>query len=559
MNEEHPVRLPMVPGDICVHAHANGAVVLVDADHRWSLVTLADAVAAAAAAGDRDSRVFLLREDDSEMAMSTIAAVVATGARTVDYSTVVAPFTWPNGGSALMVAALEGRLDLLDDLIERGADVNRRDDAGATALHHAAVGGDLDCVRRLLGAGVDRTVQDLSGRTAAAVARFHGHMEVGAALGDAATDRGPVRFGRGSARPLVTTLGPLVAVPALGALAAWPVDGVDIAVIGLLLAACVLRVMARGPLLTGGVPVGVDGSLLTLRRWWGTRIEVDLSRTAAAELVLSRSAGAGLSVDHTLVLVGEMVGSPTNRRSLGRLVHDETMVEELGGSGPRTCPVVVSQRVVDQVLETVGPVLSAGGVALGPGLRSAVARPLGVRRPTDAGEATTVVRRSWFVMGLYACVVGALAAITAAASWVVLENWWGPVIATASVSAWALSRLPNLGALVITEVGLSRRVFGRTIAAVRFDELTSVRRGSRYGVGAPRTIVLESRPFVGEQIVVDLEPWSYRPSPRSWMPALAAEFLAKRPGRSIALDRPTATGLARYVDIVVSDPSASPD
>lgn len=56
-------------------------------------------------------------------------------------------------------------------LLEFGAEVDARNDAGQTALMLAAEGGDLECVRNLLAAGADRTLKDRRGKTPLALAR----------------------------------------------------------------------------------------------------------------------------------------------------------------------------------------------------------------------------------------------------------------------------------------------------------------------------------------------------------------------------------------------------
>ncbi len=59
----------------------------------------------------------------------------------------------PNGTTALMMAAREGRYGAAVLLIEKGADVNRRNEAGATALGFAQATGDKTLEERLRKAG----------------------------------------------------------------------------------------------------------------------------------------------------------------------------------------------------------------------------------------------------------------------------------------------------------------------------------------------------------------------------------------------------------------------
>lgn len=64
------------------------------------------------------------------------------------------------GKTALHLAARGGNglgyLECVKDLLERGADINIKDDFGNTALHDAVVGGNPEIVKALLDAGIDK-------------------------------------------------------------------------------------------------------------------------------------------------------------------------------------------------------------------------------------------------------------------------------------------------------------------------------------------------------------------------------------------------------------------
>lgn len=182
MSDDPPIRLPFEPGDICIQAHANGAILVVDHGYRSRFVPLAEATREAEAARDRANQVFLAWEDDSPIVTHVVEAVRATGVRTADYAALLPPYTWPGGGSALITAAAHRQDAILDDLIARGVPLDHRDDQRATALHHAANVGNAHAVERLLAAGADRTVLDGAGRTPLALANLLGHDEAAAAL-----------------------------------------------------------------------------------------------------------------------------------------------------------------------------------------------------------------------------------------------------------------------------------------------------------------------------------------------------------------------------------------
>lgn len=71
------------------------------------------------------------------------------------------------GVTPLMLAARSDGLAVLEALLERGADVNARDDAGATPLAHAARSAwtSPEVLRRLVAAGADPEATDVAGRT----------------------------------------------------------------------------------------------------------------------------------------------------------------------------------------------------------------------------------------------------------------------------------------------------------------------------------------------------------------------------------------------------------
>ncbi len=66
--------------------------------------------------------------------------------------------------SALMEAATDGQLQIVQTLLQAGADVNYSDRRGGSALEIAARNGHVDIVRRLLAAGARIDIPDLSAR-----------------------------------------------------------------------------------------------------------------------------------------------------------------------------------------------------------------------------------------------------------------------------------------------------------------------------------------------------------------------------------------------------------
>jgi hypothetical protein len=71
----------------------------------------------------------------------------------------------PGGSTPLLVAAVFGRVDSAELLIEKGAEINARSDDGATPLHGAAFFCHTGMVELLLSEGADVSVKNVRGQT----------------------------------------------------------------------------------------------------------------------------------------------------------------------------------------------------------------------------------------------------------------------------------------------------------------------------------------------------------------------------------------------------------
>ncbi|XP_046405461.1 uncharacterized protein LOC124170643 isoform X2 [Ischnura elegans] len=88
-----------------------------------------------------------------------------------------------HGQTALMLSVSHGRLDMVQLLLEAGADVNIQDEDGSTALMCAAEHGHADIVRTLLAQpDCDTTIEDNDGSTALNIAMEAGHRNIGVLL-----------------------------------------------------------------------------------------------------------------------------------------------------------------------------------------------------------------------------------------------------------------------------------------------------------------------------------------------------------------------------------------
>lgn len=82
------------------------------------------------------------------------------------------------GALVLVVAAAEGRLEVVRLLLDKGTDVNTKDEYGRTALMAASWEGRLEVVKLLLDKGADVNAKDKNGYTAMRMATTNGGPEI---------------------------------------------------------------------------------------------------------------------------------------------------------------------------------------------------------------------------------------------------------------------------------------------------------------------------------------------------------------------------------------------
>jgi ankyrin repeat protein len=92
------------------------------------------------------------------------------------------------GYSPLMQVAQKGYTDMIEMLVEHGADVNLQNEAGKTALMLASFAGKLTCVKELCYHGADKQLCDKGGSTALHWAMDSSHLELAEWLIDNGAD-----------------------------------------------------------------------------------------------------------------------------------------------------------------------------------------------------------------------------------------------------------------------------------------------------------------------------------------------------------------------------------
>ncbi|KAJ0036282.1 hypothetical protein NQD34_004959 [Periophthalmus magnuspinnatus] len=95
------------------------------------------------------------------------------------------------GQTPLMLAVLEGHIDCVHLLLEKGSSPEAKDKKGSTALHRGAVFGHTDCVAALLDHKASVLSRDSQGKTPLHYAASRGHAHILAALTQAAIATDP--------------------------------------------------------------------------------------------------------------------------------------------------------------------------------------------------------------------------------------------------------------------------------------------------------------------------------------------------------------------------------
>lgn len=360
----------LAPGDVYIHALANGAVFVLESDGRSRLAPLDDALAVAVACEASGCRVRFGRQpgplaDDVDRRLRNrgVTLHVVAGA--------VAPQTWDAGTTALMEAAAAGNDRLLDDLVTRQATLEDRDVSGSTALHHAAAAGNLHAIDALVAGGLDPDQPNAEGFTPYRLAIAARRLEAGQRLADLGADTGagagaPVTFHRSHRRAMQVWL----VLPVLDVVVAVVVGVTVHPLVGLVVGAALLAVLSRlappRQLWAGGAPLRLEGTTLTVQGLGAAR-QVDLRSVTVA--AIGGSSGRQSAYGARWIVLDQPDGPPVDRDGLRRLMIPSAELDAVAGRFGRALVLPLAGDRHDEVILALGTTLSGLGVDLSAGLR----------------------------------------------------------------------------------------------------------------------------------------------------------------------------------------------
>ncbi|MBY0353603.1 ankyrin repeat domain-containing protein [Candidatus Babeliales bacterium] len=105
-----------------------------------------------------------------------IKKVICSFFITLALASTAMPAALPENDRQLLVAAKDGNIERLQELIRAGANVNATNQQGTTPLHEATPLGNTTCVELLLAAGANPNAQDAKGKTPLEYAALIGHV-----------------------------------------------------------------------------------------------------------------------------------------------------------------------------------------------------------------------------------------------------------------------------------------------------------------------------------------------------------------------------------------------
>jgi hypothetical protein len=327
--------------------------------------------------------------DDTPIAVAVIDRLRETGAEVVPFAATQPPHFWRSGTTALMEAAANGSDRILDDLLERGIDIDHQDDSGSTALHHAAANGNVHAIEALVAAGADVQQANEQGytphmlavacREPAAATRL---LELGATTATGPAE--PITFSIAHLGNYYVWLLPIVFVVTL-VIGLWPLS--PLAAAGI--AVYALGVAAVAPpraFWSGGAPRRLEGTCLVLRGVAGRRREVDLRDVPV--LAMGGSTSRTGSMSARWLLLAHPDGAPVTERTLRKLHVADREVEVLAARMERVIVVVLAGFRTDEVISPVTTILRGLGAELSASVKTLEDGARAARRRTRPGPSS---------------------------------------------------------------------------------------------------------------------------------------------------------------------------
>lgn len=172
-----------------VHVFADGGVcLLVPPLDTGTWLTPMDLKRVLEIARSHDDRIQVFVESGDAELQASVQEVVAEAGLTQDPGVAERLIGYSGGTTTLLNAVEDARLDLVEDLLERGVNLEAKDARGYTGLILAAYRGRIPILRRLVQAGANANARDRHGNSVLLFAAQHGDVQTVSMLAEAGAD-----------------------------------------------------------------------------------------------------------------------------------------------------------------------------------------------------------------------------------------------------------------------------------------------------------------------------------------------------------------------------------
>jgi len=177
------------PHKVYVHVFSDGGVcLLVPPLGTGTWLTPMDLKRVLDIARSHDDRLQVFVESGDAGLQAAVQKVVAGSGLARDPAVAEKLLGYSGGTTTLLNAVEDARLDLVEDLLDRGANLEAQDARGYTGLILAAYRGRIPILRRLVQAGVNVNARDRHGNSVLLFAAQHGDVRMVKLLVDAGAD-----------------------------------------------------------------------------------------------------------------------------------------------------------------------------------------------------------------------------------------------------------------------------------------------------------------------------------------------------------------------------------